>query len=75
MYKAKLTFKEVEKFFADFCELESSKGTKVVIKPDESSEKFCVSLEPEGASVELLEASFGDGLLHNYGWHEKFIKV
>lgn len=76
-YKAILSRMEVEKFISDFCKINPSDGTSVIIdlKDFNTSRKFYVTIENlkhKDLRGPLLKASFKDGLLSRRRWNKKF---
>lgn len=72
MYQADLSESEVRKFMKDFSALESSIGTEVEINTNEGAVIQTVTLKPNSVTVDLLDASFKDGCLRDWGWARKF---
>lgn len=74
-YKATLVIEDVLKFLQYFSELESCKGTAVMIKTADAH-SFKVYLEPSTeAYANLLDASFRDGLMSTRIWAQEFKRL
>jgi hypothetical protein len=74
-YQALLKLDELIRFLKQFNGLESAKKTKISISSLAECDDFTVVLITTGVGEVLLRASFEDGLLHDWGWREKFTRL
>jgi hypothetical protein len=73
-FSKELTKAEVDRFLGQFNEIELSDHVTVIIKPTVQGHRQIVLSPASGMAVNLLAASFKDGMLHHWGWSERFLE-